>query len=83
MLAQNRGFRWYDLTMSAQRSNAGPLSSAYYKIPERLDRPIIRTFQKHPGNQVPEAQILSKVCNCCSLSLFLNLDWIFIALGDE
>ena len=60
-LAQNRAQRWFDLTMSAQRSNAGPISSSDYKIAERLDRPIIRTFQRHPGNQVPEAQIVAKV----------------------
>ncbi|CAF1929355.1 unnamed protein product [Rotaria magnacalcarata] len=60
MLAQNRAQRWYDLTMSAQRANAGPLSSSYLKIAERLDRPLIRTFQQHPGNQMPEAQMNSK-----------------------
>ncbi|CAF1125829.1 unnamed protein product [Rotaria sordida] len=60
MLAQNRAYRWYDLTMSAQRSNAGPLGSSYLKTSERLDRPIIRTFQRHPGNQVPEAQMNAK-----------------------
>ncbi len=62
VLAQNRAQRWFDITMSAQRSNAGPISSANLKIPERLDRPIIRTFQRHPGHQVPDAQIISKVC---------------------
>ena len=61
MLAQNRANRWYDLSMSAQRSNAGPLNSTYFKIAERLDRPIIRTFQRHPGNQVPEGQMIAKV----------------------
>ncbi|CAF1227416.1 unnamed protein product [Rotaria magnacalcarata] len=60
-IAQHRAQRWFDLTMSAQRFNAGPLSSSSFKISERLDRPIIRTFQKHPGNQVPEAQITAKV----------------------
>ena len=60
-LAQNRAQRWFDVTMSAYRSNAGPISSANLKIPERLDRPIIRTFQRHPANQVPDAQITSKV----------------------
>ncbi|CAF1040245.1 unnamed protein product [Rotaria sp. Silwood1] len=59
-LAQHRAQRWFDLTMSAQRFNAGPLSSSSFKIAERLDRPIIRTFQRHPGNQVPEAQITAK-----------------------
>jgi hypothetical protein len=48
--------------MSAQRSNAGPISSANFKISERLDRPIIRTFQRHPGHQVSDAQITSRVC---------------------
>jgi hypothetical protein len=61
-LAQNRAQRWFDVTMSAQRSNAGPISSANFKIPERLDRPIMRTFQRHPGHQVPDAQITAKVC---------------------
>lgn len=61
-LAQHRAQRWLDLTMSAQRCNAGPVSSSNYKISERLDRPIIRTFQRHPGNQVPDAQITAKVC---------------------
>jgi len=60
-LSQNRAQRWYDLTMSAQRSNAGPVSSSDFKIAERLDRPIMRTFQRHPGNQVAEAQITAKV----------------------
>lgn len=60
MLAQNRANRWFDLTTSAQKFNAGPLSSSYLKISERFDRPIIRTFQRHPGNQVPEVQMTAK-----------------------
>ncbi len=70
VVSQNRAQRWFDVTMSAQRSNAGPISSAYYKIPERLDRPIMRTFQKHPGHQVPDAQITAKV--------YLNLNCLFL-----
>ena len=77
MLGQNRAFRWYDITMSAQRSNAGPISSSYYKIPERPDRPIMRTFQKHPGNQVPDAQIVTKVNRTIDL-LFLIFAYLFI-----
>lgn len=72
MLAQNRAQRWHDLTMSAQRSNAGPLSSSYFKIPERPDRPIMRTFQKHPGNQVPDAQILAKVESTLSIQVHFS-----------
>jgi len=64
--------------MSAYRSNAGPISSANLKISERLDRPIIRTFQRHPGNQVPDAQITAKVY----LLLLFFLDFTVI-LGNE
>ncbi|CAF0808618.1 unnamed protein product [Adineta steineri] len=60
MLAQSRAQRWHDLSMSAYRSNSGPVSSSQLKISERLDRPIIRTFQRHPGNQVSEAQMTIK-----------------------
>lgn len=60
-LAQNRAHRWYDLTVTAQRFNAGPVSSSCLKTSERFDRPIMRTFQRHPGNQVPEAQMTAKV----------------------
>ncbi len=61
MLAYNRARRWHDSTMTAQRFNAGPLSSSYLKTSERFDRPVIRTFQRHPGNQLPEAQMTAKV----------------------
>ncbi|CAF1655690.1 unnamed protein product, partial [Didymodactylos carnosus] len=60
-LAQNRAQRWLDLTCAAQKANSGPTSYSYLKTAERLDRPIIRTFQRHPGNQVPEAKITNKV----------------------
>lgn len=74
MLAQNRAQRWNDLTTTTQRFNTGPLSSSYLKIPERLDRPIIRTFQRHPGNQVPEAQMIAKVGSPIDLSfVFFSL----------
>ncbi len=78
-LAQNRTQRWFDLTMSAHRSNAGPISSANLKISERLDRPIIRTFQRHPGNQVPDAQITSKVC--LKFVCILHLKFVILTLG--
>ncbi|CAF1211852.1 unnamed protein product [Adineta ricciae] len=60
MLAQNRAQRWHDLTMSAQRTNAGPQSSSNLKTCERFDRPIIQTFQRHPGNQLSEVQMAMK-----------------------
>jgi hypothetical protein len=75
MLGQNRASRWHDLTMSAQRFNAGPLSSSYLKTSERFDRPAIRTFQRHPGNQLPEAQMTAKVYKTY---LFLLKNHIYI-----
>lgn len=69
--------------MSAQRSNAGPLSSSYLKIPERFDRPIIRTFQKHPANQIPDAQILSKVKFLTFFPFFLVLFYRFSFEKDD
>ncbi|CAF0772435.1 unnamed protein product [Didymodactylos carnosus] len=59
-LAQNRAQRWLELTIAAQNANSGPVSSFYLKTAERLDRPIIRTFQRHPGNQLSEAKITIK-----------------------
>jgi hypothetical protein len=80
MLAQNRACRWYDLTMTAQRANAGPLTSSHLKTAERLDRPVIRTFQRHPGNQVSEAQMIAKVCKNLSF-IYLNHKFLLITLG--
>ena len=30
-------------------------------VREKLERPIIRVFQRHPGNNMPEAQEIVKV----------------------
>jgi len=75
MLGQNRASRWHDLTMSAQRFNAGPLSSSFLKTPERFDRPVIRTFQRHTGNQLPETQMTAKVYK---IFLFRLKNYIFL-----
>jgi hypothetical protein len=82
MLAKNRAQRWHDLTMIAQRFNAGPLSSSYLKTAEHFDRPVIRTFQRHPGNQLPEAQMTAKVCENKNLYK-TNINFVFISLGDN
>lgn len=37
------------------------MSSSDLMTHERLDRPIMKVFQRHPGTQVPEAQEIIKV----------------------
>lgn len=39
----------------------GPVMSADLTTRERLDRPMVRVFQRHPGTQLPEAQQIVEV----------------------
>lgn len=59
-LANNRAVRWHDLNEIAYKYSIGPEKSTNLNLYEKLERPIIKTFQKHPGNQVPEAQEIHK-----------------------
>lgn len=60
-LAQNRAIRWKDLNNVSHKYTLGPEKSSNLFTYERLDRPIVSNFQKHPGNQLFEAQEISKV----------------------
>lgn len=60
-LAQNRAVRWQDLNTISLKYSLGPEKSTNLSINEQLDRPVIKSFQKHPGNQLPEAQEIIKV----------------------
>jgi hypothetical protein len=60
-LANNRAVRWHDLNEISYKYSLGPEKSTNLNLYEKLERPIIKTFQKHPGNQVPEAQDIHKV----------------------
>ena len=57
----NRAQRWYDATDKAWGYSRGPVSSADLMSHERLERPIMKVFQRHPGNNMPEAQEIVKV----------------------
>lgn len=54
--AFHRAQRWYDATERARGYTMGPMMSADLTCRERLDRPMVRVFQRHPGTQLPEAQ---------------------------
>lgn len=54
--AIHRAQRWYDATDRARGYTMGPIMSADLTTRERLDRPMVRVFQRHPGTQLPEAQ---------------------------
>ncbi|CAF0819765.1 unnamed protein product [Brachionus calyciflorus] len=68
-LAQNRAIRWQDLNNISHKYTLGPEKSTNLFTYERLDRPIASNFQRHPGNQLPEAQEISKGSDLLSNSL--------------
>lgn len=53
-LAQNRGERWHELTQVALGYSLGPEKSSNLETYETVTRPIIKNYQKHPGNQNAE-----------------------------
>lgn len=53
-LAQNRGERWHELTQVALGYSLGPEKSSNLETYETMTRPIMKNYQKHPGNQVAE-----------------------------
>lgn len=58
--ATNRAQRWYDATERAWGYSRGPVASSDLGIREKLHRPIINVFQRHPGTNLPEAQEIVK-----------------------
>ncbi|XP_076436605.1 tektin-like protein 1 [Babylonia areolata] len=58
--AIQRAQRWFDATDRARGYTLGPSMSADLFTRERLDRPLVRVFQRHPGTQLPEAQDIIK-----------------------
>ncbi|KAF6026831.1 CCDC105 [Bugula neritina] len=54
--ATHRNQRWYDLTERAYEYSQGPIMYHDIMTHERLDRPQVRVFQRHPGTQLKEPQ---------------------------
>ncbi|XP_064616215.1 tektin-like protein 1 [Liolophura sinensis] len=54
--AVHRAHRFLDSTEKARGYTLGPVISSDLTTRERLDRPLVRVFQRHPGTQLPEAQ---------------------------
>ena len=60
--ATHRNQRWYDLTERAYEYSRGPMMYHDLMTYERLDRPQVRVFQRHPGTQLKEPQEIVRVC---------------------
>nr|XP_002120394.1 coiled-coil domain-containing protein 105 [Ciona intestinalis] len=56
--AIHRSQRHYDLTEKAQGYSLGPVSYNDLSTRERLNRPLVKVYQRHPGTQLPEAHNL-------------------------
>jgi len=54
------------------------VSTKDLELRERLNRPVIKVMQRHPGNQMPEAQYIVRVSLCATfftpaLSAFISV----------
>ncbi|XP_013390840.1 coiled-coil domain-containing protein 105 [Lingula anatina] len=56
----HRAQRWYDATERAWGYTRGPVTTSDLTTRERLDRPLVKIYQRHPGTQLPEAQLIVK-----------------------
>jgi hypothetical protein len=54
----HRAQRHYDLTEKAQGYSLGPVAYNDLSTRERLNRPLVKIFQRHAGTQLPEAHNL-------------------------
>ncbi|XP_069602335.1 tektin-like protein 1 [Ranitomeya imitator] len=52
--------RIHDELQAGQLLQLGPVSSLDLTVRERLDRPLVRILQRHPGTQLPESTLISQ-----------------------
>ncbi|XP_066437439.1 tektin-like protein 1 [Eleutherodactylus coqui] len=52
--------RIHDETEAGYQLQLGPMSSLDLSVRERLDRPLIRILQRHPGTQLPDSTLISQ-----------------------
>ncbi|KAM3910603.1 LOW QUALITY PROTEIN: tektin-like protein 1 [Leptodactylus fuscus] len=52
--------RIHDEMEAGYQLQLGPLSSLDLSVRERLDRPLVRILQRHPGTQLPESTLISQ-----------------------
>jgi hypothetical protein len=58
LVAIHRGQRWHYATDIARGYTLGPVSATDFTTREQLDRPMVKVYQRHPGTQLPEAQMI-------------------------
>jgi hypothetical protein len=59
-MATHRAQRWYDTQCLARGYALGPKSKGSITTREKLDRPMVQIFQRHPGSDLTEAKQLIK-----------------------
>ncbi|XP_072287167.1 tektin-like protein 1 isoform X2 [Pyxicephalus adspersus] len=55
-----RQHRLYEELEASYQLQLGPESSLDLSVRERLDRPLVRILQRHPGTQLPESTLISQ-----------------------
>jgi hypothetical protein len=65
----HRNVRHYEKTDWARGNLLGPTRYDDIKVAERLDRPIVKVYQRHPGTNVPDARDIIRGNNNLESSL--------------